>query len=164
MRAAVLILLAVLATGCGGVPAPATEEQDTSCAGEPTKPIAARTLKRVLARHDIHVRLYYEGVICGGSIGSPEEEMPVQLSNDHDEAAMEREGTVYCGLRRGPIWGGKLEQDLDAPASSPIFSGEKAEFSVANVECSIYPDGDGSGRQVRNMVAAMKETARLARS
>jgi hypothetical protein len=156
----VLLVVAAGAAGCGGVPAPA--EQDTSCAGDPTRPITADMLKRVLARHGISVRLHYDGVICGGPIGSPEEEMPVELSNDQDEAAMEREGTVFCGLRRGSIWGRKLEQDFDAPASSPIFSGEKAEFSVANVECSVYPSGDESGRQVRNMAAAMKEIARLA--
>jgi hypothetical protein len=75
---------------------------------------------------------------------------------------MERQGTVFCGLRRGPIWGRKLEQDLDAPASSPIFSGEKATFSVENVECTVYPNGDETGRQVRNMAAAMKEIARRA--
>jgi hypothetical protein len=44
----------------------------------------------------------------------------------------------------------------------PIFSGEKATFSVENVECTVYPNGDESGRQVRNMVSAMKESARLA--
>ena len=75
---------------------------------------------------------------------------------------MESQGTVFCGLRRGPIWRGKLEQDLDAPASSPIFSGEKATFSVEDVECTVYPNGDESGRQVRNMDPAMKEIARLA--
>lgn len=161
MRAALsLLLLVVLAAACGDV-VPSVEPS-TSCAGDPTRPITAQMLKRVLAGHEITVRAYYDGVICGGVVGSPEEEMPVELSNDRDEAAMKREGTVFCGLRRGPIWGTKLEQDLDAPASSPIFSGEKATFSVANVECSLYPDGEESGRQVRNIAAAMKEIARLA--
>ncbi|MGH3101201.1 MAG: hypothetical protein ACRDPU_09425, partial [Thermoleophilia bacterium] len=149
MRPALMSAFVVaLAAACGGVASPA--EQDTSCAGDPTKPVTTEMLKRVLAGRDITVRAHYDGVICGGAIGSREEEMPVELSNDQDEAAMEREGTVFCGLRRGPIWGRKLEQDLDAPASSPIFSGEKATFSVANVECTVYPDGDESGRQVRN--------------
>jgi hypothetical protein len=161
MRAALMsVLIVALAAACGGVASPA--EEDDSCAGDPTRPVTGEVLKRVLAAHDITVRAHYDGVICGGAIGSREEEMPVELSNDRDEAAMERQGTVFCGLRRGPIWGRKLEQDLDAPASSPIFSGEKATFSVANVECTVYPDGDESGRQVRNMVSAMKEVARLA--
>jgi hypothetical protein len=161
MRAALMsVLLIALAVACGGVASPA--EQDDSCAGDPTRPVTAEVLKRVLAAHDITVRAHYDGVICGGAIGSREEEMPVELSNDQDEAAMERQGTVFCGLRRGPIWGGKLEQDLDAPASSPVFSGEKATFSVENVECTVYPNGDETGRQVRNMAAAMKEIARRA--
>jgi hypothetical protein len=161
MRAAVMsVLIVALAAACGAVASSA--EEDDSCAGDPTRPVTGEVLKRVLAAHDITVRAHYDGVICGGAIGSREEEMPVELSNDRDEAAMERQGTVFCGLRRGPIWGRKLEQDLDAPASSPIFSGEKATFSVANVECTVYPVGDESGRQVRNMVSAMKEIARLA--
>jgi hypothetical protein len=161
MRAVLLsVSFVAFAAACGGVGSPA--EQDDSCAGDPTRPVTTEVLMRVLARHDVTVRAHYDGVICGGAIGSREEEMPVELSNDQDEAAVAREGTVFCGLRRGPIWGRKLEQDLDAPASSPIFSGEKATFSVANVECTIYPDGDESGRQVRNMVSAMKEIARLA--
>jgi hypothetical protein len=161
MRAALIsVFLVALAAACGGVASPA--EQDDSCAGDPTRPVTTEMLKRVLAGHDITVRAHYDGVICGGAIGSREEELPVELSNDHDEAAMESEGTVFCGLRRGPIWGRKLDQDLDASASSPIFSGEKATFSVANVECTVYPKGNDSGRQVRNMVAAMKEIAGLA--
>jgi hypothetical protein len=161
MRAALMsVFLVALTAACGGVGSPA--EQDTSCAGDPTRPVTTEMLRRMLARHDVTVRAHYDGVICGGAIGSRDEEMPVELSNEQDEAAMEREGTVFCGLRRGPIWGRKLEQDLDAPASSPIFSGEKATFSVENVECTVYPNGDESGRQVRNMVSAMKEIARLA--
>jgi hypothetical protein len=159
MRTALVVLALVLA-GCGRVPVGA--KPDTSCAGDPTRPISAETLRGTLARHHITVRPHYDGVICGGFIGSPAEEMPVELSNDSDETAMKREGTVFCGLRRGPIWGPKLEKDLDAPASSPIWSGEKAEFSVANVECSIYPDGPRSGAQVRNLDRAMEEIHRLA--
>ena len=161
MKAALIsAFLVALMAACGGVGSPA--EQDDSCVGDPTRPITTEVLRRVLDRHDVTVRAHYDGVICGGAIGSRDEEMPVELSNEQNEAAVAREGTVFCGLRRGPIWGRKLEQDLDAPASSPIFSGEKATFSVANVECTVYPDGDESGRQVRNMVSAMEEIARLA--
>lgn len=153
----------LLAAGCGGVPEP-TSEPDTSCAGDPTRPIAAATLRRVLARHGITVRAHYDGVICGGFIGSPEEEMPVKLGNDSDEAAMEREGTVFCGLRRGPIWGPRLESNLDAPPASPIFSGRKAEFKVANLECTIYPeDGPQADEQVRNLQHAVQSLARRVR-
>jgi hypothetical protein len=102
----------------------------------------------MLARHDITVRANYDGVICGGFIGSPEEEMPVKLGNDSDEAAMERQGTVFCGLRRGPIWGPKLESNLDAPPASPIFSGKKAEFKVANLGARSIPRR-GRGRRSR---------------
>jgi hypothetical protein len=152
----------LLAAGCGEAPAP-TSAGDASCAGDPTRPISAATLTRVLARHDITVRADYDGVICGGFIGSPEEEMPVKLGNDSDEGAMEREGAVFCGLRRGPIWGPKLESNLDAPPASPIFSGTKAEFKVANLECTIYPEeGPRAAEQVRNLQRAVQSLARAA--
>ncbi len=112
-------------------------------------------------RYDFTVRPDRDSVICGG-LGSEAEEMPVELTNSLDDEIAEREGTVFCGVRRGPIWGPKLEKDLDAPASSPIFSGRKAEFSVANVECSIYPNGPRSGAQIRRMERAMEEIDRLA--
>jgi hypothetical protein len=161
MRFALAAVVVVVA-GCASVPGPASKP-DTSCAGDPTRPISAKTLRRVLARHDITVRPYYDGVICGPFLGSRDEQMPVELSNDRNEAAMKREGTVFCGLRRGPIWGPKLESDLDAPASSPVFSGRVAEFKVANVECSVYPDGPQTEVQVGNLQRAMVALARRAR-
>jgi len=156
-----LVFLALPATACGsGLPL-SSGALDTSCAGEQTRPISETILRSTLARHHITVRADPEAVICG--TGDPAEDMPVELTNLDDEGLAEAQGNVFCGLRRGPIWGSTLEKDLDAPASSPIFSGEKAEFSVANVECSVYPRGPESGKQVRNLERAMEELARLAR-
>jgi hypothetical protein len=157
----VLLACALLTAGCGGVPGPGGSGVDTSCAGEPTRPITSAMLKRTLEQNGFTVRPDRESVICGG-LGSADEEMPVELTNSLDSEVADREGTVFCGLRRGPIWGAELEKDLDAPASSPIFSGEKAEFSVANVECSVYPKGPRSGAQVRSMERVMEEIDRLA--
>jgi hypothetical protein len=96
--------------------------------------------------------------------------MPVSLTNiffdgphkniQSHRKVSRREGHIGCGLRRGPIWGPTLESDLDAPPASPIFSGKKAEFKLANLECTIYPEGPRSGVQVRNLQRAMQLFAR----
>ena len=108
--------------------------------------------------------------ICDAPVA---ERMPVTVSNIHFEGRNEnieghdeigeREGHVICGLRRGPIWGWKVDEDLDAPPASPIFSGDKATFSFANLDCTLYPQGDRSAEQVRNPQAAVRELVGVAR-
>jgi hypothetical protein len=83
---------------------------------------------------------------------------PDENIDQHDEIG-KREGAVFCGVTRGSVWGKTLRKDPDAPAASPIFSGEKAEFFLGNTVCTIYPDGNGSGEQVAKLDAAMEELA-----
>lgn len=89
-------------------------------------------------------------------------EGPHENIDAHEEIAA-REGHVGCGLRRGPIWGWQLDEDLDAPPASPIFSGEKAVFSFANVECTLYPEGERREEQIRNLQRAMRDLFQMAR-
>lgn len=63
------------------------------------------------------------------------------MSNDdpatgNDDDARD-EGWVTCSVFRGPLPGRRLEADLDAEPDSPIFSGRKAEFRLANVDCRL---------------------------
>ena len=76
---------------------------------------------------------------------------------------IEREGHVFCGLRRAPIWGWTLKEDPNAPPASPIFFGDKATFFFANLECTLYPQGERRDQQVRNLQAAVRELVSLAR-
>lgn len=172
-RAMLLLGLASAAVccGCSYDPGPANPSS-LACAGDPTRPLSAAAVMRVLHRHRFTVLPEppdRANVICGG-LGSRSEEMPVTLTNilssgphenteSHEEIGL-RQGHVICGLRRGPIWGPELRSDLDAPASSPVFSGRKAEFTVANLECTIYPRGPRTEVQVRNFQRAMRVLAR----
>ena len=73
------------------------------------------------------------------------------------------QGHVGCTIWQAAEWGRRLEGDRDAPPSSPIFSGEKAEFFIANVRCVIYPHGDRAKEQVDALERGMKDLeARLA--
>jgi len=163
----------VLMSGC--VALPPSSAGKTDCAGEPTLPISAAVLVRTLRRNHFTVYADPSDVVCSSSDpvapSDPEEDMPLSVTNvlfdgpheniaSHDEIT-KREGHVICGARRGPIWGPKLNKEFDAPPDSPIFSGEKALFKVANIECTIYPDGSRSGTQVRNLDRAMEEIERL---
>jgi hypothetical protein len=110
----------------------------------------------VLRKHGFVVHQDPTDVICG--LDPPADDMPVSLTNADDEEAY-----LGCGLRRGPIWGPELTSDLDAPPASPVFSGRKAEFKVANLECTIYPEGPRTEAQIGNLQRAMEKLAQRAR-
>jgi hypothetical protein len=141
-----------------GSPPPVGDKPNLACLDEPTRPLTGSEATQVLRRHGFMVERVRDDAICAAP---PDERMPVSLTNyDRDEATP----FVSCGLRRGPIWGWKLDENLDAPPSSPIFSGRKAEFSFANLECSIYPEGDETEVQIRRMQSAVHELVGIARA
>jgi hypothetical protein len=170
-----LLAAALLAGGCTSLSSGGESAASTECAGDRTRPITQDVLIATLRQNGFTVHPDPTDVVCTSSDpvvrSDPDEDMPISVTNilfegpheniDLHDRIGKREGHVSCGLRRGPIWGA-LEKDLDAPAASPIFSGEKATFSVANVECTIYPDGPKSGEQVRNLDRAVTKLARLA--
>lgn len=171
LRLALGGLLAALCCGCVVLPEPPAAQVNRSCLDEPTRPLTAADATRTLRRRGFTVRRDRGDVVCDAPAG---ERMPVSLTNiffegphenigAHDEVS-EREGHVACGLRRAPIWGWKLDEDLEAPPASPIFSGDKATFSFANLECTLYPEGDRKEEQVRNLQRAVRELAALART
>jgi hypothetical protein len=168
---AMCLMLAIFGSGCTTTPTdPVADRPSQACVGEPTRPLTAAELTRALRGHGFTVYGIPGDAICDLP---PDERMPVSVSNvlfdgphenieAHDEIT-EREGHVICGLRRGPIWGWKLDEDLDAPPSSPIFSGDKATFSFANLECNLYPEGERRDEQVRSLQRAVRELVALAR-
>ena len=171
-RLAVAAILVTVGCGCVG---PAVDSVDDlpsqECVGEPTRPLTATELMRTLRRHGFTVFRIPGDAICDAPMA---ERMPVSVGNvlsegPHDnydlrDEITEREGHVFCGLRRGPIWGWELDEDLDAPAASPVFSGDKAEVYFANLECKLYPEGVRKGVQVHNLQRAVRDLVSLARS
>lgn len=80
-------------------------------------------------------------------------------TGEHDDIS-EREGHLGCVLRRNR--GSRRDPvriDTDAPAASPIFSGRKATFSFANLECTLYPDGDDPESQIERLRLAFERLA-----
>jgi hypothetical protein len=157
-------LLAILVCGCSATDT--LGERSQVCIGEPTQPITSSELRQALRQYGFTVltETGAAAVICDLP---PRQRMPIAFSNIIFEGPDEntkqhrqiskREGHYYCGLRRGPIWGTELNEDLDAPPASPIFGGDKAEFKFANLECTIYPEGDRKGEQVRNLQQVVRD-------
>jgi hypothetical protein len=56
--------------------------------------------------------------------------------------------------------GRTLTADVDRGPDSPIFAGTKAVFTLANLDCALYPHGDGGNEQVRRAHAAMRRLER----
>jgi hypothetical protein len=163
-------MLVALVCGCMGTPEDSVRDQPSqACVGEPTKPLTAGELTRALRRNGFTVFPISGDAICEAPVA---ERMPVSVGNvlsegphdnyDQRDEVTAKEGHVFCGLRRGPIWGWKLDENLDAPPASPIFSGNKAEFYFANLECKLYPRGERSDRQIRNLQRAVRDLVRLA--
>ena len=171
VRALLLTILLAAVGGCDPGSTPSGYDQPSqACAREPTAPLTAAELTRTLRANGFTVFPEPGVAICDVPAT---ERMPISVTNvlfegpheniDAHEEIAAREGHVGCGLRRGPIWGWQLDEDLDAPPASPIFSGEKAVFSFANVECTLYPEGERREEQIRNLQRAMRDLFQMAR-
>jgi hypothetical protein len=166
------MLLVALGFGCTGMADDSVVEPPSqACVGEPTRPLTAAELTRALRRHGFTVFPIPGDAICEAAVA---ERMPVSVGNvisegphdnyDRRDEITEREGHVFCGLRLAPIWGWKLDENLNAPPASPVFSGDKVELYFANLECKLYPEGEWRDRQVRNLQGAVRDLVRLALS
>lgn len=139
--------------------------------GEPTRPLTSTDLVRTLRQHGFTVFPIPGDAICDAPVA---ERMPVSVGNvisegrndnyDRRDEITEREGHLFCGLRRSPIWGWTLDENLNAPPASPVFSGDKVEISFANLECTLYPEGDRKHIQVRNLQRAVRVLVSRGRS
>jgi hypothetical protein len=154
----------LLLLGCAEVPG---ADSIPACKGGKAEPISIKRVRATLRSHGFTAEPEEREAICGPGEGP---EAVAVITNSHFDGPFEnihqhaeiarREGVVICAVRRSPLVRSRadtLQKDFDAPAASPIFNGKKAEFYLANVECTIYPEGDQSGQQVAALDAAMVE-------
>jgi hypothetical protein len=148
MHKAVLLALCVLAvSGCDEIFV--GEPELPRCSGGPASPLSAELVLQTLRG---------EGLSMG-----PEEASELCAIHDvvadftNGEANANREGFVGCTVRRAPLRGNTLRIDPDAAPASPIFSGDKADLWLANVECTIYPEGNDKAGQVARLRRAMEK-------
>jgi hypothetical protein len=162
MKRSLGFLLAVAATLTAACAA--DEFQVPACGHGPTEPVTIEEALSTLRAHSFTVFVEEESELCGGSlaeeaIGNVVESGPNRNVSDFEEIS-KREGMLLCTLRPEPLGDSKLYVDTDAPPASPIFSGDKAEFGLANFECTLYPEGDGKAEQVARLHDAFRELER----
>ena len=122
---------------------------DASCAGEPSQPLTADHVARALRRSGFTVSPDPDDVLCGS--GRPAEDVVLSLTNMNEaDTASDREGLLFCSLRRSPIYGGGTEiQVMDDEV-------DNKKFVLANLECSVYTRGSGGPKQIENLEQALK--------
>src|ERR1051326_2463810 len=143
----------MLLTSCGNPTSVVRNAVSGSCRGGSAKPLSRTVVLSALRKHGFSVRSSTTSDLCQSFDPSlrgaerPAFEISNEASGSYDEV-QQKEGALSCILRRGPIWGSKLQTDLRAAPASPIFNGRKARFWFENLECTLYPGGDTPGRQV----------------
>ena len=164
-----IALLIFLLPACDAFDEGLSYEETPLCAGGEARPLSISSVSRALREQGFTVARARRSEFCGGpgreviprgkrvvaDLTNIHFDGPHENIDQHDEVT-DREGHVGCVVLRSDVWGRRLRADLDAPAASPIFSGDKAQFFLANVECTIYPSGDRKAEQVDNMHRVMR--------
>jgi hypothetical protein len=151
-----LVVCALMASGCSEV---SSDPQIPKCPGGAAAPLSSTEVATALREQGFSVFEDDEG--CAGAEDKVMDLTNILFSGPHENISEHAEigateGHVGCGLGREPLFGNKLDSDLEAPAASPFFSGDKAEFLLANVQCTIYPEGDDKAGQVARLQRAME--------
>lgn len=163
--AAGLVLVALGGRACGfGLPGGDAFVEDGPCRDELGKPLKARDVVTAFRAEGFSVSSLDMSFYCEPSHSDGETAI-ADVSNQEGpvDGADEREGWATCHVYRdGGAPPYRLDADLEVGPDSPIFSGTKAQFSLANVNCSLYPSYEGNaGRaQVRKAHEAMKRLER----
>jgi hypothetical protein len=160
-------LAATLVSGCMGLGLPDDDRASPTCPGGRTHPFAIADVARTLREQKFSVARDEGSALCSAPqvaavLTNIHFDGPNENISNHDEIS-KREGHVSCAVERRSARGAKLRKDLHAPAASPIFSGRKARFWLANVDCVIYPEGRQTESNIRRLEVAMKQLARSLR-
>jgi hypothetical protein len=70
-----------------------------------------------------------------------------------DEDTPAGQGNVFCTVYRAPVFRGDLEEETD---DGLLSLGGETDFSLANVDCSVYPHGDDEDAQIARLRRAMQ--------
>jgi hypothetical protein len=141
---------------------------DAPCADRLGRPLKAEDVVDAFAAEGFTMRSLPESFYCNtGNFGPGlrSATLVAEVSNrrsvTQDEEVVAREGWATCHISRGSSsWSSKLTAELNRGPDSPIFSGSKAVFDLANVACSLYPRGDDGDVQIARAHAAMRRLER----
>lgn len=143
------------------------ESYDKPCHDTIGSPLKASDLIRVFAKERVTLYSLPESMYCDNAGRGVRAalfqvaDVSNQRSVVQDEDAVARQGWITCNVLRGDramrSWA--FEYELDLPPNSPIFSGTKSRFEVANIGCWLYPHGDRDAVQARTrtMIRAFRQ-------
>jgi hypothetical protein len=145
-------------SGCGNPVAAINGTEQ--CTGR-AAPLESKAVVRAFRKHGFSVRSSTTSEDCKGFLVTDANDAPgFAISNTTGTGGSPGdEGTLYCLLRQGPIWGNELKFNGRAKPASPIFSGKKAQATFTNLECTLYPKGTNAGDRVGAFRQAMQELA-----
>ena len=126
-------------TACGSV----TNGGGDTCVGGPTSPITIDALERALSHQGLDLEARERSALCGAGVGVAD------LEN-----ADSGTGLTSCLVRRRPIYA-HPKRLRKRDSSYP-----KTEFFLANVECSIYPQGDRDLQRRASLEHALRDLER----
>jgi hypothetical protein len=157
VRPIVLVICALAASGCSEL---LSDPELPKCPGGTAAPLTSAEVATALREEGFSVYEDDEG--CDGAEDKAIELTNILFSGPHENISEHAEigateGYVGCGVGRKPLFGNQLDSDLDAPPASPFFSGDKAEFLLANIQCTIYPEGDDKAGQVERLRRALEK-------
>jgi hypothetical protein len=148
MLAVTLLTVSLALTACGSSPSSTGDDSIPRCRGGKTVPLGIEEVRRVLKEHGLPLHSEQRSDICSAA------DVRADLTNLGTSAR--REGLVGCTIREEPVYiGSERLREERAPG--------RVSFVIENVECSVYPHGDGGRANVVRVRQALRELARIAR-
>jgi hypothetical protein len=149
MRALLPLLLAlpVALAACDGSAIVVADELP-KCSGAAASPLTAKRVLEAVEEQGIDAFSEERSGTCR------DDSVAASLTNvvlDEDTPA--GQGNVFCTVYRTTAYQGGLEEDTD---DGVLSLGGETDFWLANVDCSVYPHGDGKDAQIARLRRAME--------
>jgi hypothetical protein len=155
LRLGVLAGLVLLVSSCAEL---GTDDELTGCPGGTATPTATTAVVDALRSEGIGAYDYEDGCDGGAAdqvatVTNVVDTGPHETDSDYDEIVAD-EGFVLCGIRRKAFRAHEVDVRPDVPAE---YAGDKTEVWLANVECTIYPEGDDKAGQIARLRRALEK-------
>jgi hypothetical protein len=159
---AVLVTYVVVVANPLSHTAPSSGRYDVPCHDQRGMPLKANDVIAAFRPEGSTMFSLPKSMYCNNEVGQVAD-VSNRRSVTADDAAVARDGWITCGVYPGGTRAAReaaLSYKLDLPPDSPIFSGTKSHFSVANVSCALYPSGN-KARQTAQVLRAMRRLDRV---
>jgi hypothetical protein len=142
-----LVALPLALAACDGAAVVAVGEEP-ECSGAPASPLTTKRVLEELEDQGIGAFAEERSGMC------VDDSVVASLTNiTLDEDTPAGEGNVFCTIHRARVYRNDLEEETD---DGLLSLGGETDFRLANVDCSVYPHGDGEDTQIARLRRAME--------